>query len=60
MYSVFALRAICSIFDNDDHYIVSKRGYEILNNYEISHFVRNDIGLSFRRSTATEKSQITN
>jgi hypothetical protein len=27
----FALKMICSIFDNDDHNIVSKKGWEKLN-----------------------------
>ena len=30
----FALKMICSIFDNDAHDIVSKKGWEKLNNRE--------------------------
>ena len=35
MWSVSALQTIWSIFDNDAHRIVSKRGLEILNNKEL-------------------------
>lgn len=31
LISVIALKHIRSIFDNDDHFIVSERGYKILN-----------------------------
>ena len=34
MWSASALQTIWSIFDNDAHRIVSKRGQEILNNLE--------------------------
>ena len=30
----FALRMICSIFNNDAHNIISKKGWEKLNNRE--------------------------
>ncbi len=30
LYQALAIRAICSIFDNDAHRIISKRGLQIL------------------------------
>jgi len=34
IWSACALNSLCSIFHNDEHEIVSDRGWEILNGYE--------------------------
>lgn len=31
LWDAFALRSMCSIFENDAHNIVSKKGWKILN-----------------------------